>query len=98
MQDQKPSTICQQSESLSRVYHHLQCAYIELAQTEITWNKDADEYLREESYLDQNAKSYVSSLVEILDEIQRPTQRLALDHQSLCNDLLRVGRGESFSV
>ena len=98
MQDQKPSTICQQSESLSRAYHHLQSAYCELAQTEITWNKDADAYLREESYMEASAYGYLSGVVQILDSLQRPTQRLALDHQGLYDDLLRVGRGESFSV
>ena len=98
MQEEKPSTICQQAQSLCRAYSHLQSAYVELAQTEGLWNAEVDEYLREELYLDRTARQFMEDLVEALEPMQRPMQDLAHDHQGLCNDLLRVGRGESFSV
>ena len=98
MQDLKPSTICDQAQSLNRAYHHLQSAYLELAQTYDTWNEEADAYLREEVYLDVTAKDFVAVVVDTLQPMQRPMQELAIDSTNLCNDLLRVGRGESFSV
>ena len=98
MQQNEPLTLCDQSLSLSESYQALQAAYVGLAQTYERWNTDADAYLREERYLESTAKEFLGGIVEVLEAMQRPTQRLAIDHQNLCNDLLRVGRGESFSV
>ena len=98
VQEEKPSTICQQAQSLCRAYSHLQSAYCELAQTEGLWNPEVDEYLHEELYLDRTARQFMEEIVEALEPMQKPLQQLALDHNSLCSDLLRVGRGESFSV
>ena len=90
--------MCQQAQSLNEAYHHLQSVYMELAQTYDTWNPEADEYLREEKYLGMTAKEFMSEMVDALAPMQKPMQQLAMDHTNLCNDLLRVGRGESFSV
>ena len=98
VQEEKPSTLCQQAQSLNRAYHHLQSVYLELAQTYDTWNDDANEYLREELYLGRTAKEFMAEMVEALVPMQKPMQELAMDHHNLCDDLLRVGRGESFSV
>ena len=98
VQEEKPSTLCQQAQSLVTAYHHLQAAYCELAQSEVMWNEEVDAYLREETYAGRTARQFMQEMVEFLHPMQKPMQELALDHQNLCNDLLRVGRGESFSV
>lgn len=76
----------------------MQELYCELAQTETCWNGEASAYLHEERYAGRTALEFMADMVEALEPMQRPMQQLALDHQTLCNDLLRVGRGESFSV
>ena len=98
VQQEKPLTLCDQARHLAAAHRHLQEAYCELAQTELMWNSEVDEYLHEECYLDRTAAQFMRDTVGALHVMQRPMQQLALDHQNLCNDLLRVGRGESFSV
>ena len=98
MQQQEPLSLCDQSLALAESYQALQAAYVGLAQTYDRWNQAANAYLREEEYLESRAYEYLGGIIEVLEVMQEPTRRLALDHQNLCNDLLRVGRGESFSV
>jgi len=98
MQQPDPLTLCDQAKALSEAYHALQVAYIGLAQTYDCWNSEASAYLREERYMNCEAKEVVGGIVDLLEPLQKPMQELAIDHHTLCNDLLRVGRGESFSV
>lgn len=98
VQQQEPLSLCDQSLALSEAYQALQAAYVGLSQTYERWNEEASAYLREEEYLGAQAYELVGGTVEVLERMQQPIRQLALDHQNLCNDLLRVGRGESFSV
>ena len=98
VQQQEPLSLCDQSLSLTESYQALQAAYVNLAQTYERWNKEADAYLREEKYMGCDAKELIGGITDLLEPLQKPMQQLAIDHQNLCNDLLRVGRGESFSV
>ena len=95
---QEPLSLCDQSLALSESYQALQAAYVGLSQTYERWNGEASAYLREERYLESPAHEYLGGIIEVLEAMQEPTRQLAMDHQNLCNDLLRVGRGESFSV
>jgi len=98
VQDLNASTICRQSQDLGAAYQSLSQAYVNLAQIHGAWNKEVNEYLHEEKYLNASALEFVDSIVELLEAITPEMQRLAQDHESLCNDLVRVGRGQSFSV
>ena len=97
LQPKEPLSLCDQSLALSESYQALQAAYVNLSQTYERWNDEASAYLREERYLEAQAYELVGGTVEVLERMQEPMRQLAMDHQNLCNDLLRVGRGESFS-
>lgn len=98
MQQLEPLSLCDQALAMAESYQALQTAYVGLAQTYERWNTEASAYLREETYLESEAFEFLGGIIEVLEAMQEPTRQLALDHQNLCNDLLRVGRGESFSV
>ena len=98
VQDKKPLSICDQAKHLADAHRHLQEAYCVLAQMEPDWNPEVDEYLHEEVYAGRTGKQFLSDIADALHEMQTPLFELAVDHRDLCNDLLRVGRGESFSV
>lgn len=83
---------------MGAAYQSISAAYVNLAQIHGAWNKEVNEYLHEEQYLGASAVDFLESVVEILEQITPEMQRLALDHENLCNDLVRVGRGQSFSV
>lgn len=71
---------------------------MQLAQVQEIWATEVNAYLREEAYLESEAQPFLSGTVEILSAINDPLRQLSADHKSLCRDLQRVDRGESFSV
>ena len=83
---------------MEEAYANLHAAYVQLAQVHELWATDVDAYLREESYLEAEAEPFLNGIVEILRATNDPLRQLSDDHKSLCNDLRRVDRGESFSV
>ena len=97
MQGLNASSLCEQSESLKLAVRDLRNATCNLAQTHATWNPDVNDYLREETYMDAEARDFIESLVEVLETVNPALVQLTRDHQTLCHDLMRVGRGESFS-
>ena len=90
--------MCEQSLEIADAYRDFQSAWVNLAQVQLRWNDEVSAYLREEKYMGTDADAFIQQLVETTECFVGPLQRLAQDHQNLCNDLLRVGRGESFSV
>lgn len=98
VQQPEPLSICEQSLAIAEAYRDFHSAWVNLAQLEARWNNEVSAYLREEDYLGGSGYEYVSALVENNQRFVKPLQKLAQDHQNLCTDLLRVGRGESFSV
>lgn len=98
MQQNEPLSICEQALAIAEAYRDFHSAWVNLAQLESRWNEEVSAYLREEQYLGGNGHEFVSALVENNERLVKPLQKLAQDHQNLCTDLLRVGRGESFSV
>lgn len=98
MEQQEPLSICEQSLAIAEAYRDFHSAWVNLAQLQARWNNEVSAYLREEEYLGGSGYEYVSALVESNERLVKPLGKLAQDHQNLCTDLLRVGRGESFSV
>lgn len=98
MQELNPLTICEQARAVGAGYRSLHEAYVNLAQVRSTWNEEVNEYLHEERYVNAPASDFLDAIIEFLEATSLDMQRLARDHESLCNDLVRVGRGESFSV
>lgn len=98
MQELNPLTICQQAREVGDAYKALSTAYVSLAQIRSTWNAEVNEYLHEERYCNATATDFLDAIIEFLEVTTPEMQRLARDHENLCNDLVRVGRGESFSV
>ena len=98
LQQKEPLSICEQSLAIAEAYRDFHSAWVNLAQLEARWNDEVSAYLREEDYLGGSGIEFVTALVENNERLVKPLQKLAHDHQNLCTDLLRVGRGESFSV
>ena len=98
MQQNEPLSICEQALAMAEAYRDFHSAWVNLAQLESKWNDEVSAYLREEEYLGGSGHELVSALVENNERLIKPLQKLAQDHETLCSDLLRVGRGESFSV
>ena len=98
MQHMSHARLCQQAEQLADSYEHLRKSYVGACLIKALWTPELSAYLREERYLESPAHEYLGGIIEVLEAMQEPTRQLAYDHQNLCNDLLRVGRGESFSV
>ena len=98
MPQQEPLTICEQSLAIADAYRDFHSAWVNLASLQLRWNDEVSAYLREEEYVGADGYGFISALVENNERFVKPLGKLAQDHQNLCNDLLRVGRGESFSV
>ena len=90
--------IHQTATHLAVVYQALQTAYCELAQTQINWPKELNEYLYDEEYGGVKAEELVDKIVRFLDETSRPFHELTTDSRDLSHDLMRVGRGDRIRV
>ena len=83
---------------LALAHTALQTAYSELAQTQINWPKELNEYLYDEKYGGVKAEELVDEIVRFLDKTCRPFHELTTASRDLSHDLLRVGRGDGFRV
>lgn len=88
----------QTATSIALAHQALQTAYCELAQMQVDWPKELNEYLYDEEYGGVKAEELVNRIVRFLDEINRPYWQLTTDCRDLSYDLLRVGRGDGFRV
>lgn len=93
-----PLSVHETARELGLAYQALQDAYCRLAQTEGCWPDELDEYLHEEGFNSLPARDFIRVITDDLGDMNRTLQRLALDTANLSNDLIRVGRGQSFSV
>ena len=90
--------IHQAATHLALAHQALQTAYCELAQLQVNWPKELNEYLYDEEYGGVKAEELVDEIVRFLDKTSRPFHELTTDSRDLSHDLLRVGRGDGFRV
>ncbi len=81
------------AQHLGMVYHHLQSAYVELAQLDGHWPKGLSEYLYDETYNNCDFETFIRVMVLDLEEMQLPLQSFTQDIAALSSDLQRLGTG-----
>ena len=86
--------IDQTAQSLGRAYHHLQSAYLELAQLDGNWPKGLSEYLYDETYNNCDFETFIRVMVLDLEEMQLPLRSITQDIAALSSDLQRIGVGD----